>query len=792
MKFSVLWLQEWLDSKIDAQALASKLTMSGLEIESLEPASGEFQGVVVGLIESEAAHPDAKRLHCCQVNMGEAKPLPIVCGGVNVRPGLKVAVATVGARLPGGIDIKQTVLRGEPSHGMICSARELELGDDKEGCILELPADAPIGADLREYLSLNDQVLDVALGANRGDCLSISGIAREVAALLKVKNRPLEIEASPVSIQDTLKVEVTAPQRCPRYTGRILRHINPNAQTPTWMRERLRRSGIRSIHPVVDITNYVMLELGQPLHAFNLENVSRIEVRMAKPGENLTLLDGRQLTLNAEDLVIAGPDQALALAGVMGGASSGVTAQTQDIFLESAFFSQIPLSLTARRHGLQTDSGYRYSRGVDYNLPSSALERATHLLMEITGAQAGPVIEVETPQHLPKPSIIFLRKEQIPRLLGIEFSDERVVEILQSLGMTVTAEQGGWNVKIPSHRYDLSLEADLIEELCRLNGYEHIPLQAMTMKMHIASQPSQEIPMYRFLSLLADRGYYEAITYSFVSSRWQEWLDPQQSPLMLANPISSDMNVMRTSLWPGLLQALQYNQNRQIPRVRLFETGLCFFPPQDEPRQIAMLSGVVSGDVYPEQWGFSVRPVDFFDVKADIEALLALSGQIQNYHWQPGEHPALHPGQNAELLYNDQVAGRLGALHPALVEKCGLSGPVYLFELNLNIIKYRQLNEFKNISKFPAVRRDIAVTVAQATPAAGIEKFIVEKAGKLLNNVQIFDVYQGQNIEKGQKSIALALVFQDESRTLKDDEIQAVVDYLIKGMEQEFNAKLRV
>jgi len=793
MKFSVHWLQEWLSSPVQAENLASRFTMAGLEVESLKPAAGAFYGVVIGEVVAESMHPDAKRLHCCQVNIGQGEPLPIVCGGVNVRPGLKVALAVIGAQLPGDIEIKSTVLRGQPSQGMICSARELGLGEDKEGHILELPQDAPIGQDLRNYFQLDDQIMAVALTPNRGDCLSIQGLARESAALFELSCRPPHIEPVSAAIPDTLTIDLQAPSRCPRYAGRVIRNINLHAVTPMWMQERLRRSGVRSIHPVVDVTNYVLLELGQPMHAFNLENIDqKILVRLAKPGESLTLLDGQSIRLSADDLVIADGARPLALAGVMGGAASAVAANTRHLFLESAFFSPIPLSLTARRHSLQSDSSYRFARGVDFNLPVNAMERATRLLLDIAGGEAGPVIEKVDAAHLPKPALITLRREQIKRLLGIELSDERVVQILQSLGLTVVTQPFGWQVQAPSYRYDLTLEVDLIEELARLHGYQQIPARTMTVAIHAAQPSDRQIAEPRLTELLVDRGYCEAITYSFVSPRFQELLDPSQPPIALANPISQEMSVMRTSLWPGLIQALQYNQNRQSSRVRLFEIGLCFLPPNDQPQQFTLLSGVVSGLAYPEQWGVPARNVDFFDVKGDIEALLALTGQPHRYHWQPSRHPALHPGQSAELLWEEQRVGYLGALHPSLIEKCEVTAPIFLFELKYDLIRSKQLTEFRNISKFPSVRRDLAVTIDQQIPAVLIEKFILKKAGKLLNNMQIFDVYQGQNIERGQKSIALGLTFQDASRTLKDEEIQAAVDELIKCLEQEFNAKLRV
>ncbi len=793
MKFSVKWLQEWLGSLVDVQDLVDTYTMSGLEVESMEPAAAEFQGVIVGQVLSEAMHPDSQRLHCCQVDIGQNQPLQIVCGASNVRAGLKVAVATIGAQLPGGIEIKSTILRGQPSQGMICSARELRLDDDKEAGIIELPADAPVGVDLRDYLLLNDQIIDLALTANRGDCLSISGLARETAALLNISVKPEPTALVTATIADTLQVSLEAPAACPRYCGRLLRQINSKATTPIWMQERLRRSGIRSIHPVVDVTNYVMLELGQPLHAFNLANIDgEIHVRLAKSGETLNLLDGKSLQLDVETLVIADHQQPLALAGIMGGAASGVSVNTTDLFIESAFFSSIPMSLTARRYGLQTDSSYRYARGVDYNLPRKALERATQLLIDIVGGQPGPIIELIEPDYLPKPQEIILRRDQIKRLLGIELPDSQVVTILESLGLRVFKEIPGWRVQVPSYRNDLSIEVDLIEELARINGYHRILPQPMMVKMQIPKHSAGEIPLSRIRALLIDRGYHEAITYSFVDPRDQQWLDPDHQAIALANPLSSEMGVMRTNLWPGLLTVLKYNQNRQIPRVRLFETGLCFLPTDPEWQQIPMLGGVVSGNAHPEQWGVPSRPIDFFDVKADIELLLGLTGQGQVFSWRRSQHPILHPGQSAALFLGEQEVGQLGALHPETAKLCDVANIIYLFQFKLDLISMRQPNEFKAISKYPAVRRDLALTVSQTIASMQIQQYIQEKAGKLLNNVQIFDVYQGQNIEKSQKSIALGLIFQDATRTLKDTEIQTIVDDLINGLAHEFNAKLRV
>jgi phenylalanyl-tRNA synthetase beta chain len=792
MKLSVNWLQEWLDSDVDAETLASTYTMSGLEVESVKPAAERFQGVVVGLVESEAMHPDAKRLHCCMVNIGKDVHQAIVCGAPNVRTGLKVAVALPGAILPGGVEIKQTVLRGQPSCGMICSSQELGMGGNHAEGILELPVDAPIGMDLREYLQLDDHIIDISITANRGDCLSIKGLGRETAALLKVGNRPLTIHKIAPKIPDALAIETIASNRCPRYLGRIIRNIKTNVQSPIWLQERLRRAGMRSIHPVVDVTNYVMLELGQPLHAFDLQAIDqKIVVRTAQSGENLQLLDGRNLALDSEDLVIADAHKPLALAGVMGGQGSGVVDTTQDLFLESAFFNAVPLSLTARRYGLQTDSSYRYSRGVDFELPSQAIERATQLLVDIVSGEPGPVIDKTDPGHLPKSAAITLRQPQIVRLLGIELAGGEVKQILESLGMQVSVMPEGWRVGVPSYRYDIHLEVDLIEELGRLHGYHQMTPQPMVF-LNTSNFQKRKVQPQRWLDLLVDHGYYEAITYSFIHPQWQERLDPLHRPLVLSNPISADMSVMRTSLWPGLLQALQYNQNRQASRVRLFESGLCFIPDSNQLHQIPMLGGVASGFAYPEQWGVSSRPVDFYDIKADVEALLQLTHQEARYTWQSAPHPALHPGQSTQIFYENDRVGWLGALHPSLIQQLDLNGPVYLFELKLDMINLLQLNEFKTISKFPGVRRDLAITVSRTIPAETIIKFIRKTSGKLLNNVQIFDVYQGQNIEQGQKSIALSMVFQDASRTLKDSEIQALIDEIIKGLAHEFNAKLRV
>ncbi len=796
MKFSIQWLQEWLSSPIDPFDLIDKMTMSGLEVDAVNSAAPDFQKVVIGEVLSVKPHPDAQRLHCCQVNINSNSPLSIVCGANNVRPSLKVAVAQIGANLPKGIKIQSGNIRGQMSEGMLCGAGELGLSEAKGEGILELPNDAPVGLDLREFLQLDDQVIDVALTANRGDCLSIKGIAREAAVLLK--NPFYEIEIKVVdssSLKEKINIHLDAVEACPRYMGRIIKNINPHATIPIWMQERLRRSGLRCIHPVVDVTNYVMLELGQPLHAFDCDKLQgNVHIRYSQPGETITLLDGKQLTLKSGALVIADENQAQALAGIMGGMAASITSVTQNLFLESAFFSPLPLSLTARQYGLQTDSSYRFSRGVDYQIQAMALERATKLLLDIVGGEAGSLIEKVEPAYLPMPIFITLREKQIERLLGIQITRSEIVEILESLGMQIMNSHNTsiLEVKVPSYRFDLTLEVDLIEELARIYGFQKIPSQAMNTPMLMPKNSAHIIPMSRILTLLMDRGYQEAITYSFVDPHYQQLLDPKRDALPLANPLSVDMSVMRTSLWPGLIKIFQYNQNRQMPRVRLFETGLGFLPTPTSLQQISLLGGIIGGNAYPEQWGIQNRPVDFFDVKGDVEALLALLMHNSSFNWQRSEHPALHPWQNASILWEGQSIGVMGALHPAIAEQLDLHLPIYLFELNLDALRVRSEIKFKKISKFPSIRRDIAITVNQEIPANKIQQFIMEKGGKLLGYVQIFDIYQGQNIEKGQKSIALGLTFQETLRTLKDEEIQTVIENLINSLMNEFNAKLRV
>ncbi len=792
MKFSEKWLREWVNPSLNTEQLTDQLTMAGFELESVVSTAPNFQNVVVGEVISAEQHPNADRLRHCKVNVGQSQPLEIVCGGPNVRTGLKVAVVLIGGRV-GELQIKKTTLRGVDSHGMICSERELGLSDNQDGNILELPADAPIGMDFSHYLNLDDHIIDIAITPNRGDCLSIRGIAREVAAL---NHLPIE-SPQPASVaskhNETFKVKVLAPNECPRYLGRVIRNIKNNAHTPIWMRERLRRSGLRCVHPVVDVMNYVMLEQGQPLHAFDLEKLNQeIQIRLAKAGEKITLLDGKEVSLTAETLVVADQHQVHAIAGIMGAASSAVQTNTQHLFLESAFFTPGCVALTARRMGLHSESANRFERGVDFELQKTAIERATELLLKIVGGEAGPIIEICSNDFLPKRAPVVLRRPQIQRLLGITIEDKEVTQIFTALGMKVIHEKDCWEVKVPSYRFDISNETDLIEELARLHGYVHIPAAVMISKYTIPKLPEAQLSLSRIRRLLVDRSYHEIITFSFIDETLCQQLNPQLKFIPLANPITREMNVMRTSLWPGLINVLRYNEHRQVSRVRLFEVGMCFWVDETgQWQQVTKLAGLIAGDNHDLQWAEGAKPVDFYDVKGDVCALLALTRTLDTYRLAAGSHPALHPGQCAAIYRQDRLIGHVGALHPQLADQLELKSPPLLFEMELDGISTAKLPKYQPISRFPLVRRDIALIVDRELEAEALQKNIVASAGRLLNKVEIFDIYVGEGIESGKKSVALGLTFQDPSRTLIDEEINQVIERVVTDLGHKFNAKLR-
>ncbi len=792
MKFSEQWLRSWVNPEVSRDELVARLSMTGLEVDSVTPAAGEFSGVVVGEILSAEQHPDADKLRVCRVSNG-SEEFQVVCGAPNARAGIRIPFAMVGAVLGEDFKIKKAKLRGVESFGMLCSASELKLSDDHDG-LFELPVDAPVGQCLREYLGLDDAIIEVDLTPNRGDCLSIAGLAREVGANYSAPVIRPVIEAIAATHDETRPVELLAPAACSRYVGRVVRGVDLSRSTPLWMVERLRRSDIRSIDPVVDITNYVMLELGQPLHAFDLAQVrGGIRVRLAEEGEKLVLLDGQEVTLRSDTLVIADHERPLAMAGIMGGEHSGISDGTTDLFLESAFFDPIAIAGKARNYGLHTDASHRYERGVDWQLQRQAIERLTALILDVVGGEPGPVIEALDDQNLPKPVTIRLRNERVAQMLGLEIADADIERYLRGLELAVVASgEGEWQVSVPSHRFDISLEIDLIEELARLYGYNRLPVSAPKASLSLTAKPETrgELPTLR--RLLVARGYQEAITYSFVEPGLNKLFDPHSEPLALANPISSDMAVMRTSLWPGLSKAVQHNQNRQQARVRLFESGLRFVPQADGTLlQEPMLASIASGTRMPEGWANGNDKLDFHDVKGDVEALLGQGGALDSYRFEPAAHPALHPGQTARIVCNDRLVGWLGALHPQLVDKLDLHGPVFVFELRLEGIVEGRLPQFSELSKFPEVRRDIAVLVNQSVMAGDLLADIREQAGTVLKNLRLFDVYQGKGIDPESKSLAIGLTLQHSSRTLTDDEVNAVMDKVLGSLEQGFKATLR-
>ncbi|MFD2229014.1 phenylalanine--tRNA ligase subunit beta [Alkalimarinus sediminis] len=789
MKFSEQWLREWVNPDINTEELVSQITMAGLEVDGVELVAGEFVGVVVGEVLSTEKHPDADKLSVCQVSAGD-ETFQVVCGAPNVRAGLKVPFATIGAVLPGNFKIKKAKLRGVESQGMLCAEAELGMSDASDG-LMELPVDAPTGQDFREYMNLNDRMIEVDLTPNRSDCLSIAGLAREVGVLNKILVDKPKINAVVPTIKDTFPINVDAPACCPRYIGRVIKDINVNAESPLWMQEKLRRSGLRSIDPVVDVTNYILLEFGQPMHAFDLDKLSgSINVRMANDNEKITLLDGQEVELRSNTLVIADEAQALAIAGVMGGEYSAVSENTTNIFLECAFFEPISIAGKARSYGLHTDSSHRFERGVDYKLQSKMIERATELLLEIVGGNAGPISENVSTSDLPSRELVELRYARVESLLGLKIDKTEVEEILTRLGLHVDKlTKDGWLIKVPSYRFDISIEADLIEEVGRIYGYNNLPVTQPVGSLALKPCDESITPIADIQNHLVTLGYQEAITYSFVDPELQQKLDPENEGIALANPISADLSVMRTSLWTGLLKALLYNQNRQQDRVRLFETGLRFVKKGDDIDQSPMLAGVVSGSRLPENWTGGRDSVDFFDVKADLESLLSRLGS--GFEFKKGSLPALHPGQAAEIVKNGEIVGYLGALHPEIHKSLNLNGSVYLFELCLNQIVKGNVPQCKEFSKFPEVRRDLAIIVNKEVQFNDVRSAIIEKAGDFLIDLNVFDVYQGQGVEPGKKSLAIGVTWQHVERTLNDDEITQTFNDIIDVLKDRFGAILR-
>lgn len=786
MKISLQWLSEWVGQVGDVAELSHALTMAGLEIEGQAQAAPTMSGIVVAEVLATAKHPDAEKLSVCRVHDGQSE-LQIVCGADNVRAGIKVPLAQVGATLPGGLQIGKAKLRGIESFGMLCSAKELGLAETSSG-LLELPADLIVGENVVSALGLDDALLEINLTPNRGDCMSVLGIAREVSAL---RNQVLQLPTikAAVANHDQVYPVTLESNGCPRFVSRIIKGVTPNASSPWWLQERLRRSGIRSVSAIVDITNYVMLELGQPMHAYDLRKLhDGLLVRQAKNAESVTLLDGKTIALTPDVLVIADAQRALALAGVIGGLDSAISDATEDVLLEVAYFNPDAIAGRGRRYGLVTDASQRFERGVDPNLQVRAMERATQLLLECAGGSAGPVQVTGEVQATSRPNIA-LRHARITRVLGHEIPAQKVTEILSSLGLQAQFAAGVWQVVPPSWRFDLAIEEDLIEEVARIYGYDRIPSVAASTPQILQPLTETRTPAERCAALLVDRGYQEAITYSFTDAAIQSVLFAQELGLALSNPISAELGVMRLSLWPGLIQALQSNQRRQQPRVRLFEIGRKF--SSDGKTEIPVIAGVIAGQLTPKQWSGGSAAVDYFDAKADVQALLALSGRSDEFTFAAASHSALHPGQTARVMRNGHPVGWVGALNPVVCSQLDLLGTCLVFELETNLSFEAQVPEYKEISRYPTVHRDLALVVDQGLSYAAIADVVKASAADQLKELNVFDVYQGEGVEKGKKSIALGLSLQDTSHTLTDVEIDAVVTRIVTQLRQRLDARLR-
>lgn len=796
MQFPESWLRALVNPPLSTDELCHLLTMAGLEVEERRAAAADFSSVVVARVLSTEKHPDADKLKLCKVDTGEHGILQIVCGAPNVVPGMVAPCALVGAKLP-GIEIRKAKVRGVESFGMMCSARELGMSEDHGG-LLALPDDAPIGTDIRQYLNLDDTLITLKLTPNRADCLSLVGIAREVAALTGAPLTLPAIEPVAAANQDTRSVVLDAPDACPRYCGRIVRGVKASAPTPDWMKQRIERCGIRSISALVDVTNYVMLELGQPLHAFDdAELAGAIHVRYPKAGEQLLLLNEQTVTPTADTALIADEAKPLALAGIMGGEHSGIADTTTDLFLECAFFTPTAIAGKARALGFSSDASHRYERGVDFELQRRAIERATQLIADICGGQPGPVVEAVSPAHLPARQPVRLRTARAVKVLGIPLSAEQIGKLLAGLGTKVERQGDDFVVTPPSHRFDMEIEEDLIEEIARLHGYDNIPAPPPRAQMAMLPLPENRRGAMAVRHLLAERGYFEVVTMSFVEAAWEEEFAGNEKPIQLANPIASQMGVMRTTLIGGLVGVLAANRKRQNERVRVFEIGRVFSrdaagQPVAGFRQPVRVGGLWAGSALPEQWGAVTRPVDFYDVKGDLEALLGVSRRLT---FAKAAHPALHPGRSAKVLLDGQEIGIVGELHPKWVQKyelasLGNAAPV-VFEVELDAWLAAAMPAYREVSRFPAVTRDLALTVPKEQPLAPLLDLLRGRAAAIVSDIRLFDVYQGKGLPEGQKSLAFRIVMQHTERTLEDAEVEAGVAELIEVARKEFGAALR-
>lgn len=784
MKFSENWLRSFVNPPLSSEALAHALTMAGLEVEALESAAPPFANIVVAEVLEAAKHPEADRLNVCRVNTG-GNVLQIVCGAGNVAPGIKVPCAVVGAVLPGGLEIKRAKLRGVESHGMLCSAKELGLAESSDG-LLVLAADAPPGVSIRDYLGLDDKLFTLKLTPNRSDCLSLYGVARDVAAVTDSALAVVECRPAAIATARKLTLRVDQPEACPRYAGRVIEGVNPQAVTPPWMVQRLERSGLRSLGPVVDVTNYVLLELGQPLHAFDLAKIDGgITVRFARPGEQLRLLNEQVLALQADMLVISDDAKALALAGIMGGAGSAVSGGSVDIFLESAFFSPGVIAGKSRQLGFGSDSSYRFERGVDFGNTVVALERATRLILEICGGAAGEI--VESIAQLPARAPVTVRAERVRRILGLPLDDTAIGDLLGRLHLECAAAGGVFRITPPSYRFDLAIEEDFIEEVARLHGYEHIPEPSPRAALTLLPVPEDARALPALKQLLAVRDYQEIISYAFVNEAWERDFAANEQPVRLLNPIAAQLSVMRSSLVGGLVDCLRANLNRKQSRVRVFEAGGCFIRDGGAIRQPVRLAGLCYGNALPEQWGEPSRTLDFFDVKADVEALF----QPYGVRFEAAGHPAFHPGQSARLSVHGEFAGWMGTLHPRWRQEYDLPGNAVVFELELPALLARKKPAYAEISKFPPMRRDLAVVVTEDVSVQAMLDALREGAPEMLTELSLFDVYRGKGVDSDHKSLAFQVLLQDTRKTLTDEEVDAVMARLLDLLVNRFGAKLR-
>ncbi|WDE15525.1 phenylalanine--tRNA ligase subunit beta [Acinetobacter schindleri] len=791
MKISENWLRTWVNPAIDSEKLSNQLTMLGLEVDDLSPAAKPFTGVVVGEVLTVEQHPDADRLRVTTVNIGSGEPLQIVCGAPNVRAGMKAPVATIGAVLPGDFKIKKGKLRGIESQGMLCGASEIDLEDKIDG-LLELPNDAPVGVNIREYLDLDDNVIDISITPNRGDCFSIRGIAREIGVINQLPVTAPEIQEVAATIADEKKV-VVSTEGCPRYLGRVIKNVNTKAPTPEWMERALARSGIRQHSILVDITNYVLIELGQPLHAFDGGKVQgAVHVRQATAGEKLVLLNEQEVELNEKVMVIADDEKALAIAGIMGGLSSSVTDATTEIFLESAFFAPLHIAGRARSFGLHTDASQRYERGVDFELPVMAMHRASQLIAELAGGEFGPITVAENPAVLPRREAIELEQAQVDQLLGYKVESDFITDALTRLGCEVTVKaEGQWSVVPPSHRYDMAIYQDLIEEVARIHGYDNIQISLPVIDVKLAKYQDQfEVAQLRQTAVTL--GYQEAISFSFADLKLEKQLNPAVNPLALANPISSDLAVMRSTLLSSLIPCVQYNVNRQQNRVRFFELGLRF-DYQDaasihDLKQIPTFALIATGSRINESWHGKPQPMDFFDFKGDVEEILAAARL--NVEYIRSERAWLHPGQSAEIMVKGQSIGYLGRLHPSLEDELDLA-TTWVAELDQKAVLQTYVSNFTELSRFPSVRRDIALLISDKINVSEIQRLIEKTGGELLESNWLFDVYTGQGVEEGKRSLAFALLWQHPTRTLEDAEIKSGMDNILQVLENTYQATLR-